>query len=65
MAENPKYCGSAVQWKTLEVKIQNLRKGVFVVGIIVWKMTRVNTSISQFQRFGLKLVLGSNTKNGR
>lgn len=42
LAENLKYCGSTVQWKTLEVKIQKMRKGFLIVGIIVWKMTHLN-----------------------
>lgn len=46
MAENSKYCGSPVQWKTLEVKIKNMRTGFFIMGVIVWKMTHVNKDIS-------------------
>lgn len=65
MAENSKYCGSTVQWKTLEVKIQNMRTSFSVVGIIVWEMTHVNKNISWFQRFWLHLLLGSDLKNGR
>ena len=37
-----------------------MRKGFFIVGIIVWKMTHVNKNTTYLQSFGLHLVLGSN-----